>query len=194
MITKSLKPLILGIIGLSLVMIMAQFFRDDLAFQRLSISLGQWWLILSGNLVHSNVPHLFLNIAGLWIFGFLFFDNLSLKTFLLSCLLLCGSVGIGLYLFNPELQKYYGFSGALYGLFLVGATTSIINKDWFTGIIVALFIAGKIGWDFAFGASESSADLIGIPVAVHAHLYGAIGAIIISTGLYLSHLRALNKP
>jgi rhomboid family GlyGly-CTERM serine protease len=144
---------------------------------------------LSGNIVHSNYPHLFLNLAGLWIFGFMFFDSLSLRTFIISTLFLCASVGIGLYLFSPELQKYYGFSGALYGLYLVGATTAILTKDLFTGIIVTLFIIGKIIWDLIYGGSSSSSELIGIPVAVHAHLYGAIGAVLISIGLYLAHLR-----
>ena len=189
MITKSLKPLILGILALTIILLLAQFFRNELAFYRTAIDLGQWWLVLSGNFVHSNYPHLFLNFTGLWIFGFIFFDNLPLKTFIISILLLCVSVGIGLYLFNPELQKYYGFSGVLYGLFLVGATTAILAKDWLTGITVALFIIGKIIWDLIYGGSSSSAELIGVPVAIHAHLYGAIGALFISVGLYLTHLR-----
>lgn len=189
MITKSLKPLILGILTLTVTLLITQFFRNDLVFYRTAIDIGNWWLVLSGNMVHSNYPHLFLNLAGLWVFGFIFFDNLSLKTFIISILFLCPSVGIGLYLFNPELQKYYGFSGVLYGLFLVGATTAILAKDWFTGITVTLFIIGKIIWDLTYGASSSSAELIGVPVAVHAHLYGAIGAFFISIGLYLMHLR-----
>jgi len=189
MITKSLKPLILGIFVLTIVLLIAQVFRNDLAFHRTAIDLGQWWLILSGNIVHSNYPHLFLNLAGLWIFGFIFFDSLSLRTFIISTLFLCASVGIGLYLFSPELQKYYGFSGALYGLYLVGATTALLAKDLFTGIIVTLLIIGKIIWDLTYGGSSSSAELIGIPVAVHAHFYGAVGAVFISFVLYLAHLR-----
>lgn len=189
MITKSLKPFILGILALTVILLIAQFFRNDLVFHRTAIDLGQWWLILSGNFVHSNYPHLFMNLAGLWIFGFIFFDNLSLKTFTISTIILCISVGAGLYFFNPELQKYYGFSGALYGLFLVGATTALLARDWFTGIVVTLFIIGKIIWDLIYGGSSSSAELIGVPVAIHAHLYGAISALFISIGLYLAHLR-----
>ncbi len=189
MMTKSLKPLILGIFILSFTLLIAQFFRNDLAFQRTSIDLGQWWLIISGNLVHSNYPHLLLNLAGLWIFGFVFFDSVSLKTFSIATLFLSAFVGLGLYFLDPDIHKYYGFSGALYGLFLVGATTSFLMKDWLTGGSVALFIIGKIIWDLIYGGSSSSAELIGIPVAVHAHLYGAIGAIFISLGLYLKHTK-----
>ena len=189
MITKSLKSLILGIFALTIALLITQYFRDDLVFHRNAIELGQWWLVLSGNFVHSNYPHLFLNLTGLWIFGLVFFDNLPLKTFIISTLFLSASVGIGLYIFNPELQKYYGFSGVLYGLFLVGATTAILAKDWLTSITVALLIIGKIIWDLIYGGSSSSAELIGVPIAVHAHLYGAIGALFISIGLYLTQLR-----
>lgn len=189
MITKSLKPFILGVFTLTVVLLITQFFSNELAFQRASIDRGQWWLIISGNFVHSNYPHLFLNLAGLWIFGFIFYDNISVKTFTVSTLFLSVAVGLGLYLFNPELHKYYGFSGILYGLFLVGATTLFLVKDWFTGWVIALFIIGKIIFGLIYGGSTSSAELIGVPVAVHAHLYGAIGAIFISLELYLKQKR-----
>ncbi len=185
MMTKSLKPLISSILALSIIIVIAQLFQNDLVFYRDNINTGQWWRVISGNFIHSNYPHLFMNLAGLWIFGFLFIDSLPLKTFLTSILLLSLSVGFGLYFFDLNLQKYYGFSGVLYGLFLVGAATAIFKKDYLTGIAVAIVIIAKIIWDLINGGSTASADLIGIPVAVHAHLYGALGAIVISSILYL---------
>ena len=185
MMTKSLKPLISSILALSIIIVIAQLFQNDLVFYRDNINTGQWWRVISGNFIHSNYPHLFMNLAGLWIFGFLFIDSLPLKTFLTSILLLSSSVGFGLYFFDLNLQKYYGFSGVLYGLFLVGAATAIFKKDYLTGIAVAIVIIAKIIWDLINGGSTASADLIGIPVAVHAHLYGALGAIVISSILYL---------
>ena len=185
MITKSLNPLILSILILSVIIFIAQFFQSDLVFYRDNINTGQWWRVISGNFVHSNYPHLFMNLAGLWIFGFLFIDSFPLKTFFTSILLLSFCVGLGLYLFDLNLQKYYGFSGILYGLFLVGAATAIFKKEYLTGIAVAIVIMAKIIWDLFNGGSASSADLIGIPVAVHAHLYGALGAIVISSILYI---------
>ena len=170
-------------------MITAQLFQSDLVFYRDKINAGQWWRVISGNFVHSNYPHLFMNLAGLWILGFLFIESLSLKNFFTSILLLSLSVGLGLYLFDHNLQKYYGFSGILYGLFLVGASTAILKKDYLTGVAVAIVIIAKIIWDLLYGGSTSSAELIGIPVAVHAHLYGALGAIIISFTLYISNRR-----
>ncbi len=184
-----MKPLIQAIIAFSLLLIISQFFIDELVFDRNGIAQHQWYRIVTGNFVHSNYPHLLLNLAGLWIVGFLFIDSMSVKTFIFSSIILSLFVGLGLYFFNPELIKYYGFSGALYGLFLIGATTVILQKDFVTGLLLYVFIIGKIIWDLFNGGSASSAELIGVPVAIHAHLYGAIGAIIIS--LFLILLRKL---
>ena len=184
-ITKSMKPLIQVTIAFSILLIAFQFFQTDLVFDRTKIDQQQWYRIFTGNLVHSNYPHLFLNLAGLWLSCFLFIDSMNIKTFLFSSIILSLFVGVGLYLFNPELIKYYGFSGALYGLFLVGATTVIIQNDYVTGVLLYVFIIGKIIWDLVYGGNASSEELIGIPVAIHAHLYGAIGAICVSVYLYL---------
>ena len=184
---KTIKPLITAIAAFSILLFVCQFFQSELVWSRPDIEAGQWYRILGGNLVHSNYPHLLLNLSGLWIAGLLFIDSMSVKTFIISSIILSLFVGLGLYYFSPGLEKYYGFSGALYGLFIVGGTTVILQKDYVTGLLLYLFIGGKIIWDSLYGASQSSAELIGIPVAVDAHIFGAIGAIFISVGLYLSY-------
>ncbi len=184
-----MKPLILATLVLSVLLTISQFFVGELVFDRNLIQQQEWFRIVTGNFVHSNYPHLLLNLAGLWIAGFLFIDSMNVKTFITSTIILCFFVGLGLYYFNPELIKYYGFSGALYGLFLVGATTTILQKDTVTGLLLFIFIVGKIIWDLINGGNASSAELIGIPVAVHAHLYGAIGSVVISIWIYFTHFK-----
>ena len=180
-----MKPLLQATLALSILLVILQFFQSELVFHRTNISLGEWYRIFTGNLVHANYPHLLLNLSGLWIAGFLFVDSMNLKTFTASVIFLCTIVGFGLYFFNFELEKYYGFSGALYGLFIIGATTVIVQKDYITGSLLYLFVGGKIFWDQFNGGSSSSAELIGIPVAIDAHLYGLVGAIIFSIGYFL---------
>ena len=192
MITKSLNPLILAILILSIALVITQSFQHELMFYREQINRDQWWRLISGNFVHSNYPHLFMNLAGLWILGLLFIDSLSLKTFILSSIILSLFVGLGLYYYNPELQRYYGVSGVLHGLFLVGATTAILQKDIFTGVSTALLIITKTIWDLINGGNDSSAELIGVAVATDAHLYGVIGAILISIFLALNYYK--NTP
>jgi len=182
-----MKPLIKAILIFTILLFLLQFFQNQLVWNRPEIEAGQWYRIITGNLVHSNYPHLFLNLAGLWIAGLLFVDSMNSKTFLLSTIILSLFVGLGLYYFSPDLMKYYGFSGVLYGLFIVGGTSLILQKDYITGFLLYLFIGGKIIWDSLYGASQSSAELIGVPVAVDAHISGAVGAILISLALYLTH-------
>lgn len=181
-----MKPLIKTVLALSLLLLFLQFFQDTLVFKRNSIQQGEWWRLLSGNLVHTNYPHLALNVSGLLICGFLFFDYFSPQKFLISLLFLCICVGLGIYYFSPALMWYAGISGALYGLFIVGGFFSILNKDFITGIPLIILIPIKIIWDLYHGGSQSSAELIGAPVATEAHLYGMIGAFIIGLTIFLT--------
>ncbi len=188
---KQNKELLISILGLSLILVIGQWFQSDLYFNRSDINQGQWWKTLSGNFTHSNIPHLLLNLSGLWLLGMLFIDSLSSKSFIFSIAFLTATVGLGLYFFTPELTGYYGFSGVLYGLYFVAAVCAILENDLFTGISVALLISGKVMWDYITGGNQASAGLIGIPVANDAHLYGFIGAIIIAG--FLLFKRYLNN-
>jgi rhomboid family GlyGly-CTERM serine protease len=181
-----MKPLIKTVLALSLLLLILQFFQDTLVFKRDNINLGEWWRLLSGNFVHTNYPHLALNISGLLICGFLFFDYISPRKFLASLIFLCVCVGLGIYYFSPALMWYAGISGALYGLFIVGGFFAIIHKDFVTGIPLVVLIPIKIIWDLYHGGNQSSAELIGAPVATEAHLYGMIGAFIIGLFILIS--------
>ena len=188
---KQNKELLMSILGLSLILVVGQWFQSDLYFNRSDINQGQWWKTLSGNFTHSNIPHLLLNLSGLWLLGMLFIDSLSSKSFIFSSAFLTTTVGLGLYFFTPELTGYYGFSGVLYGLYFVAAVCAILENDLFTGISVALLISGKVIWDYVTGGNQASAELIGLPVANDAHLYGFIGSIIIAG--FLLFKRYLNN-
>lgn len=188
---KLKQPLFIAILSLSLLFFIAQLFQADFVFDRTQIKDGQWWRIIGGNLTHSNYPHLFLNLSGLWILGFLFIDTFKVKTFIFISVFLCLVVGLALYYFNPELQYYYGFSGVLYGLFFAGGVNAALNKDLFTGISVATLILLKIIWDFFQGDSLSGEELIGIPVATDAHQYGLMGAMFISLLFTLYYFRSI---
>jgi rhomboid family GlyGly-CTERM serine protease len=187
-----MKPLIKTVLLLSLMLLFLQFFQDALVFKRDNILQGEWWRLFSGNLVHTNYPHLALNVSGLLICGFLFFDYISPNKFLVSLVFLCLCVGLGIYYFSPALMWYAGISGALYGLFIVGGFFAILHQDYITGIPLVIFIPIKIIWDLYHGGSQSSAELIGAPVATEAHLYGMLGAFFI--GLLILFQWKRNMP
>lgn len=190
---KNNKLLLFSVIGIFLILIIGQLLQSEFVFDRNAIHSGQWWKTISGNFTHSNIPHLLLNLSGLCLLMLLFIDSFTAKTFILSTLFLSFIVGLGLFYFTPELNRYYGFSGILYGLFFIAAVCAILQNDRFTGISVALLIAGKVIWDYFTGGNQSSAELIGIPVANDAHLYGFIGALIITVFLFLNWRLKLSK-
>ena len=187
MITKPLKPLIFSILVLSVLLIILQSLQTDLAFQRTLINQGEWWRLISGNLVHANYAHLWLNLAGLWLFGFLFIDSVTAKTFILSVIFISIIVGLGLFIFDHQLMNYYGFSGVLYGLFLIGAVQALLHHDKVTGFSLLILLCGKMFWDFNHGGNQFSQEIMGIPVAINAHLYGLIGAGLVSLILLIKN-------
>ena len=185
--------LCMHIILLSLLIILLQYFQSDLLFQRESINNGKFWLLLTGNFVHTNTYHLLMNLAGLSFICFLFKDQLSTTLFYLSLFITTLSVGLGLYFFNPELIWYAGLSGSLYGLYIVAATSAVMGKDYLTGLPILIVIPAKLLWDSQHtGLTDSSAVLIGAPVSTDSHIYGLTAGILLSIGLVIS-LKASSK-
>ncbi len=149
-----------------------------LRYERELIADGQWWRLLSGNLVHLGWPHLWLNLAGLALIWLLFQPELSARAWSLALLISALSVGLGLWWFNPELDWYVGLSGALHGLFAAGALVALRGarfSDYLLGIVLAV----KLIWEQVYGALPSSAEAAGGAVIVDAHLYGALGGAVV---------------
>lgn len=156
-----------------------QWFQEDLLFQRNLINNGEWWRIITGNFVHNNYPHLFMNLSGLFLLGLLLHESFPVKLYLIATALLSGIVGFGLYFYVPRLDMYVGFSGVLYGLYFLGAATAIKHADRVTGVGIIIIILGKLIWDiFDPSLNQSSAELINIAVATESHWFGVIGGMI----------------
>jgi rhomboid family GlyGly-CTERM serine protease len=91
----------------------------------------------------------------------------------------CGSaiaVSLGLWFFNPELQWYVGASGALHGVMTAGTIAHLRRRD-LDGWILAVFIVGKIAYEQSAGALPLAGT---VNTIVDAHLYGAIGGVVLA--------------
>lgn len=150
-----------------------------LAFDRTSISHQQWWRLLSGHFLHTNHMHLLLNLAGLtllWALHGYYYTPLSYLTLVV---ILCVGTSVGLYWFAVDLYWYVGLSGALHGLFIVGAYFDI-RHQFKTGWIMLVGVWIKVIHEQIYGASEQVAGLIEANVAIDAHLFGTlVGSLII---------------
>ena len=151
----------------------------------------QWWRLISGNLLHTNFNHLLLNSAGvilLWALQGQYFNG---KSYLAVMCLLCLGTTLSIYYFSPQLRWYVGLSGALHGLFLLGAYFDI-RHGLKSGWLLVIGLAIKVAHEQFYGASEDIAELIGANVAIDAHLYGSVSAVVIILVLQL-HSRLYKK-
>ena len=147
---------------------------ESLRYDRDEILHGQWWRVITGNIVHLGWPHLLLNLAGLILVWLLFRPTLTTRSWIIITAVSSAAVGCGLLLFDPALQWYVGLSGMLHGLFAAGVISALYagnRGDW---LLLALFVA-KITWEQLEGSMPGSAEIAGGKVIVDAHLYGAIG-------------------
>nr|WP_322784235.1 rhombosortase [Photobacterium obscurum] len=164
------------VIAISLMFI-AQWpsIQDWLAWDRNAIQDGEVWRILTGNLTHTNWPHMIMNSLALAIISFIFRTHFSVRLY--SYLLLVLAISVGLGIFASEIQWYAGLSGVLHGLFGWGAVKDIQAKHKGGWLLLAGLIA-KVSWEQVFGGSASSELLIGARVATEAHLSGAVSGLL----------------
>ncbi len=164
-------PIVIAIVSTAL---QALGLDTMLRYSREEIEQGQWWLLLTGNLVHLGWSHLVLNLAGLLMVWWFFDEEFSVAEWLWILLVSGLFVTGGLFLFDPQLIWYVGLSGVLHGLFIAGGIRLLGRDTRFAVLLLALF-AAKLTWEQLFGSLPGTSDMAGGPVVVNSHLYGAIG-------------------
>lgn len=169
-------------ISILIISLFIHVYRQENIFEynRNLIEQGQYWLLITGNFVHLNYTHLIMNIVGLLFIAIVFNSYGTLWDWLSVVLFSSIVVGCLLFYFNPELVKYAGLSGIIHGLFMYGSLHEV-RKYTVSGYVLLSVIVGKLLWEFFFGALFHSEFLIGAHVVVEAHLYGAIGGVIVYT-------------
>ncbi|MDN5369521.1 MAG: hypothetical protein PWP74_829 [Shewanella sp.] len=149
---------------------------DIMEYQRQFIAQGQWWRLLTGNLIHTNHWHLLMNLAGFWVVVFIHrvhYSNTHLAWLLIA---LCITEGLGLWIAFPTLSAYVGLSGVLHGLFAYGALSDI-KIGWRSGYLLLVGVMAKVTWEQTMGANAEVTQLIGARVAIEAHLVGLLSGI-----------------
>jgi rhomboid family GlyGly-CTERM serine protease len=145
-----------------------------LRYSREGLQQGEWWLLITGNLVHLGWNHLILNLAGLVMVWWFYDDEFSLLEWLWIFVISGLFVTVGLYFLDPQLIWYVGLSGLLHGLFIAGGIR-LLGRDTRFAVLLLLLFAAKLTWEQLFGSLPGTTDMAGGPVVVNAHLYGAIG-------------------
>lgn len=170
-------PIVLAAAAL-LLALLGDRSTELLRYQRDAVLAGQWWRLLTGNLVHLGWSHLWLNLAGLALVWLLFYRALPTAAWVVVTLASSLAVGAGLLIFDPGLAWYVGLSGTLHGLFAAGLVSSLSSGQRSEWLLFAVFVA-KLVWEQLVGPTPGTAELAGGNVIVDAHLYGALtGALI----------------
>jgi rhomboid family GlyGly-CTERM serine protease len=157
----------------------------DCRFNRDLVAQGDYWLLVSGHIVHLNWSHWMLNMAGLAIVAFFFSSHASFNQWLLVILVSILVIDIGVWWWLTDIRTYVGLSGVLHGLFLYGALREIRFYPLSGYVLLAVLVA-KLAWEFFFGALPGSEEMAGGRVLTEAHLLGAVGGASVWILLWLS--------
>ena len=184
-IKHSLAPLLIVIMSIILA-ISEPTSSDWLAYDRNQLTNFQWWRLITGHFLHTNLVHLLLNIAGLVLLWALHGHYYKTPCYIMQFFTLCIGTSVGLYLFAENMHWYVGLSGVLHGLFVIGTYFDIQNK-FKTGWVMLMGVWIKVAHEQIYGASEGVATLIEANVAVDAHLFGTITGSIIMLFYFAVH-------
>lgn len=152
--------------------------HDLLSYQSDLIAAGEWWRLFSGQLLHFELSHLGLNVAGIWVMYLLFAEHAASWRYAILIGTLTLLIGIAMYYFAPSMQYYVGFSAVLYGIFAWGACLDIQRKIRL-GYLLLVGMVAKVSWEMwqgpiAIGAADTSG------LAVAAHFWGVVSGIIVA--------------
>jgi len=175
--------------GIVILCVLLQYsgLENTLRFLREAIADGHWWLLLTGNFVHLGSGHLWMNMAGLVLVVALVWQHFGAVEWAIIVVVSSLVVGAGLYLFDPEIFAYVGFSGTLHGLIIAGAIADLRSYPKSAAILLILVVA-KLGWEQVSGPLPGSESVAGGSVVVNSHLYGAVAGAVL--GPLLLMLRA----
>ena len=138
---------------------------------------GQWWRIVTGNLTHTNLYHLGMNVGGLWIISFIFREQIYIRQFIVVFAGLC--IAVGSMLLLTSMQLYVGLSGVLHGLFGFYAMQEYrLGRK--SSLYLLIGLAAKIIWEQCFGSPTGTEALIHAKVAIDAHLFGSVFGVTLS--------------
>ncbi len=165
---------------LCMVLVFSFFLPPQLLqWQPDTITSGQWWRLFTGHLVHLNVNHLLLNLAGVLILALLFPRFLPADRLLWITLLMAAAISLGLLSLRPDLASYRGFSGCIHGLAAILAMRGLKTDRWFSIILLAALSVKLVLEGVGLDRSETTA-LIGGPVIWEAHALGFASGLLIA--------------
>lgn len=162
-----------------LVMIVFQLIESpNLRYQYNWQESHEWWRLLTAHWVHVNWIHFLLNAAGILLCLSITSPRWTVMRWFVYQVILAFGISVLFSLFNPTLNWYVGYSGVLYGIFILAAF-DLYRRDKLISILLSAAILIKITIEQTGDINLTTSDIIGSPVIVDAHLYGVLLAMAI---------------
>ncbi len=162
-----------------------------LEYHREAILNGEYWRLFTGQWIHYGRYHLAMNLGALMLCGWILFQDIPLKHYSLLLLACLAGVSGGLLAFSPSLDYYAGLSGALHGLLVAGVIITCRQTPWMSALAL-MVVTYKIVQE-QWPGYDTSHPLLPVPVAVDAHLYGALTGLIWGLGFWAGALLRLRQ-
>ena len=153
-----------------------QVFADSFIYWQAGL-FQEFWRLWTGHWVHVGWIHYALNMLAFACLPFIF-PRVKVWHFVALLLLLPLFISLCFYYFFPDIEAYAGLSGVLHGAYVTVACVHLLYKKErnFAAFVLFLILA-KLIWENTIG-SVGTAELIGSPVLVEAHLLGVIWGVI----------------
>ena len=149
-----------------------QIFQDVFIYWR-PFFYTEFWRCWTAHWVHVGWIHFALNLFAFACLPFIF-PLVKMRHLISLLLILPPCISLSFYYFYPQVEAYAGLSGVLHGLYVAVAIYHLkYPKERNFAALVLFLGCAKIAWEHFFG-SLHTADLIGSPVLVEAHLLGVI--------------------
>ena len=152
-----------------------QVFADSFIYWQADL-FKEFWRLWTAHWVHVGWIHYLLNMLAFACLPFIF-PRVKIWHFVALLLLLPPFISLCFYYFFPDIEAYAGLSGVLHGAYVTVACVHLLyKKERSFAALVLFLIFAKLVWENTIG-SEGTAQLIGSPVLVEAHLLGVIWGI-----------------
>ncbi|MQW92481.1 rhombosortase [Acinetobacter wanghuae] len=155
-----------------------QIFKDHFIYWQDHL-FAEPWRLWTAHWVHVGWIHYLLNMIAFACLPFIF-PRACVWHFSTIFLLISPLLSLSFYWVLPDIGAYAGLSGVLHGAYAAIACVHLLYKRERSFAALVLFlIFAKLIWENTIG-STGTAQLIGSPVLVEAHLLGVIWGILLA--------------
>ncbi|MDB6060166.1 MAG: rrtA [Verrucomicrobiaceae bacterium] len=161
---------------------------NRLIFNRGDVDNGEVWRLFSCHFIHLSWQHLMLNLLGYALLFLLYPKNFLHREHGITVFLLTILIGGSIYFLSPKIDWYLGYSGVLIGLYAYFSISNI-GKIRVLGSAIFFILISKIIREHYLGIGTATWLSYKMPVAVDAHLYGAVSGAVMGLVVYFKRQR-----